>query len=119
MAPEHNTKLYRSHVLHQGTSVLRHRGKSPRQAAFFFRSPELQFHAANLASLFLLYGLLRATSNGVESSYRVDSLESGALLCRGYEAYSGIALAGGHLLRACLVLVARSWAARRDCAQAL
>jgi hypothetical protein len=67
--------------------VLRHRGKSPRQAAFFFRSPELQFHAANLASLFLLYGLLRATSQGVESSYRVGSLESGALICGGYEAY--------------------------------
>jgi hypothetical protein len=47
---------------------MRHRGKSPRQAAFFFRSPELQFHAANLASLFVLYGLLRATSQGGESS---------------------------------------------------
>ncbi len=67
--------------------MLRHRGKSPRQAAFFFRSPELQFHAANLASLFLLHGLLRATSQGLESSYRLGSLESGALLCGGYEAY--------------------------------
>jgi hypothetical protein len=67
--------------------VLRHRGKSPRQAAFFFRSPELRFHAANLASLFLLYGLLRATSEGVESSFRVGSLEAGALICRGYEDY--------------------------------
>jgi hypothetical protein len=67
--------------------VLRHRGKSPRQTAFFFRSPELKFHAANLASLFLLYGLLRATSQGLQSSYRVGSLESGALVCGGYEAY--------------------------------
>jgi hypothetical protein len=34
--PEQNTKLYRSYVLHQDArSVLRHRGKSPRQAAFF------------------------------------------------------------------------------------
>ena len=50
-------KLYRTYVLHDGArGVLRHRGKSPRQAAFFFRSPELRFHAANLASLFLLYG---------------------------------------------------------------
>jgi hypothetical protein len=81
-------KLYRSYCLDQDThTVSRHRGKSPRQAAFFFRSPELQFHAANLASLFLLHGLLRATSRGVESSYRVGSLESGALLCGGYEAY--------------------------------
>lgn len=89
-------KLYRSYVVHEGrrngnTGVaLRHRGKSPRQAAFFFRSPELKFHAANLASLFVLYGLLRATSQGVESSYRVGSLESGALLCSGYEAYRGL-----------------------------
>jgi hypothetical protein len=59
------------------------RGKSPRQAAFFFRSPELRFHAANLASLFVLYGLLRATPQGVESSYRVGSLEACALLCGG------------------------------------
>jgi len=89
-------KLYRSYVMHQETHavkervVLRHRGKSPRQVAFFFRSPELRFHAANLASVYLLYGLLRATSRGVESSYRVGSLESGALLCGGYEAYRGL-----------------------------
>jgi hypothetical protein len=37
--------------------------------------------------LFLLYGLPRATSQGVKSSFRVGSLESGALLCGGYEAY--------------------------------
>jgi hypothetical protein len=81
-------KLYRSYVLSgDAREVTRHRGKSPRQAAFFFRSPELRFHAANLASLFVLHGLLRATSRGVESGYRVGSLESGALLCRGYEAY--------------------------------
>ena len=81
-------KLYRSYCQNDAvTAVTRHRGKSPRQAAFFFRSPELKFHAANLASLFVLYGLLRATARGVESSYRVGSLESGALICGGYEAY--------------------------------
>jgi len=81
-------KLYRSYVVHEGTrSVVRHRGKSPRQPAFFFRSPELRFHAANLASLFLLYGLLRATSQGMESNYRVGSLESGAVVCGVYETY--------------------------------
>src|ERR1700744_6292431 len=81
-------KLYRSYVITEGAnSVLRHRGKSPRQAAFFFRSAEVRFHAANLASLFVLYGLLRASGQGVESGYRVGSLHSGALLCGGYEAY--------------------------------
>jgi Flagellar transcriptional activator (FlhC) len=81
-------KLYRSYVEHESTcSVLRHRGKSPRQIAFFFRNPELRFQATNLASLFLLFGLLRATPQGVESTYRVGSLEAGALVCGGYEAY--------------------------------
>jgi hypothetical protein len=81
-------KLYRSYVLtEEAAGVLRHRGKSPRQAAFFFRNPELSFQAAQLASLFVLYGLLRATAQGMESHYRVGSLDSGALFCRVYEAY--------------------------------
>jgi hypothetical protein len=81
-------KLYRSYVLTDtAATVLRHRGKSPRQAAFFFRKPEMCFQAAQLASLFVLYGLLRVTSQGVESRCRVGSLDSGALFCRAYEAY--------------------------------
>jgi hypothetical protein len=81
-------KLYRSYVLtEEAAGVLRHRGKSPRQAAFFFRNPEISFQAAQLASLFVLYGLLRATAQGMESHYRVGSLDSGALFCRVYEAY--------------------------------
>jgi hypothetical protein len=85
---EQNAKLYRSYVLdHSECSVLRHRGKSPRQAAYFFRNPEVTFHAAQLASLFLIYGLVGAASGGLESHYRVGSLESGVLLCQTYEAY--------------------------------
>jgi Flagellar transcriptional activator (FlhC) len=81
-------KLYRSYVLeHESGVVLRHRGKSPRQAAFFFRNPETNFQAAQLASLFLMYGLVRGTGLKVEPHYRLGSLESGALLCRAYEAY--------------------------------
>ena len=81
-------KLYRSYVLEQRTLVvLRHRGKSPRQAAFFFRNPQVTFHAAQLASLFLLYGLVGPAVRGLQSRYRVGSLESGALLCQAYEAY--------------------------------
>jgi hypothetical protein len=86
--PEQNTKLYRSYVLHQGArTVIRHRGKSPRRAAFFFRNPEVTFHAAQLASLYLIYGLVGAASGALESRYRVGSLESGTLLCQAYEAY--------------------------------
>jgi len=81
-------KLYRSYVLHQDTRrVTRHRGKSPRQAAFFFRNAELNFQSAQLASLFVLYGLLGRAGDGLEARYRVGSLESGALLCQAYEAY--------------------------------
>jgi hypothetical protein len=80
-------KLYRSYVLNDEARVLRHRGKSPRQAAFFFRSAELNFHAAQLASLFVVFGLLRGSKLGLESRYRVGSLESGVLLCQAFESY--------------------------------
>ncbi len=81
-------KLYRSYVKnHEARGVLRHRGKSPRQVAFFFRTPEINFQAAQLTSLFLMYGLLAATDGGLEARYRQGSLDSGALLCLAYEAY--------------------------------
>lgn len=81
-------KLYRSYILSSDAQgVTRHRGKSPRQAAFFFRNPELNFHAAQLASLFIMYGLVARGERGIESRYQLGSLESGALLCRAYEAY--------------------------------
>jgi hypothetical protein len=81
-------KLYRSYVLdHKGRRVSRHRGKSPRQAAFFFRNPELIFQAAQLASLFVVYGLLHGSDIALESRFRVGSVESGTLLCQAYEAY--------------------------------
>ncbi|HTV96558.1 MAG TPA: hypothetical protein VME42_11150 [Steroidobacteraceae bacterium] len=81
-------KLYRCYVLEADSySVMRHRGKSPRQTAFFFRNPELCFQASQLASLFIVYGLLYAGSLGLESRYRLGSLDSGALLCQAYEAY--------------------------------
>ena len=88
LSDDRTRKLYRSYVVHEGArGVLRHRGKSPRQAAFFFRSPEVTFHAAQLASLFVLYGLVGTASGALESRYRLGSLESGTLLCQAYEAY--------------------------------
>lgn len=81
-------KLYRSYCMHQDArSVLRHRGKSPRQAAFFFKSPESNFQSTQLASLFLMFGLVEGGSHGLRPSYRVGSLDCGALLCRAYEVY--------------------------------
>jgi hypothetical protein len=81
-------KLYRSYVMdHDPHCVSRHRGKSPRQAAYFFRNAELNFQSAQLASLYVMYGLLCGTHSRLESRYRVGSLESGTLLCQAYEAY--------------------------------
>src|SRR5258708_3913031 len=67
--------------------VPRHRGTSPRQIAFFFRNSELNFQSAQLARLYVTYGLLCGTHSGLEPRYRVGSLESGVLLCQAYEAY--------------------------------
>jgi hypothetical protein len=81
-------KLYRSYAMHPGTRrVLRHRGKSPRQAAFFFKSPESKFQSAQLASLFLIYDLVDGTTDAFPSGFRAGSLDGGLLLCRAYEAY--------------------------------
>jgi hypothetical protein len=81
-------KLYRSYCAEENSrAILRHRGKSPRQAAFFFRNTEQCFQAAQLASLFLMYGLVSSNGRGLEPRYRVGSLESGRLLCHTYEAY--------------------------------
>jgi hypothetical protein len=81
-------KLYRQYVKQNtAETVRRHRGKSPRQAAFFFLSADHHFQAAQLSCLYLYYGLLRATFLGVRAHYRTGSLESGALLCEAYEAY--------------------------------
>jgi hypothetical protein len=76
--PEQIIKLYRSYYQHDAAAaVTRHRGKSPRQAAFFFRNPEVTFHAAQLARLYLIYDLVGAGRGGLESRFHVGSLESG------------------------------------------
>ena len=81
-------KLYKSYCLNGAApAVTRHRGKSPRQAAFFFKNSELKFQAAQLASLYLMHGLVLAGSTGIASGYRLGSLDSGTLLCRAYETY--------------------------------
>ena len=48
-------KLYRTYLQHApAVPVRRHRGKSPRQIAYFLRSPAMQFEATTLASLFCI-----------------------------------------------------------------
>ncbi len=81
-------KLYRSYVKDDdGRAVLRHRGRSPRRIAFFFRNAEVHFQAVQLASLFLMYELLGSGPRGIEGRYRVGSLEAGTMLCLAFEGY--------------------------------
>ena len=65
--------------LRAGPGVARHRAKSPRRAAFFFRNPEVNFKSTPLASLYVMYGLLQGTNSRLESRYRLGSLEYSCL----------------------------------------
>ena len=71
-------KLYRTYVATHGSSIRRHRGKPPAQAAFFLKNLEIRRHSAALAGLFALLGLLdKATADGGT----VAALRWGDLLC--------------------------------------
>ena len=54
---------------------------------FFFRNPDRHFQAAQLASLYLVLGLLRTTAVGVEAKLELRSIASCLLLCQAYETY--------------------------------
>jgi hypothetical protein len=87
-------KLYRAYVLAQsrvpGAAVVRrHRGKSPRQAAFFLRNLETRREAAALAGLFALLGLLQEAARDVRAGTQA-ALRWGDLFCRVYETYRAL-----------------------------
>jgi hypothetical protein len=77
-------KLYRTY-LHEagGAAVTRHRGKSPRQAAFFTRSLRMRREAAVFASVSSLFGLITPQS----IAQTAPNVARGALLCEAFEAY--------------------------------
>ena len=84
-------KLYRTYVATRaGAPVLRHRGKSPRQPAYFFRNSDRSFQAAQLASLYIVFGLLKISSLGVETPCQPGSLHACLLLCQAYETYADL-----------------------------
>lgn len=75
-------RLHQTFVAYMPTvAARRHRGKSPRQIAFFTRNPHVQFEASLLASLFSTLGLLDAAATGR------GSVEYGRLFCDAYETY--------------------------------
>jgi hypothetical protein len=87
------TGLYRTY-LHEadGSGVARHRGKSPRQAAFFTRSLRMRREAAVFASVSSLFGLF-APRTDTERKAEADvtpTVARGALLCEAFETYRAL-----------------------------
>lgn len=85
-------KLYRTY-LHEagGATVARHRGKSPRQAAFFTRSLRMRREAAVFASVSSLFGLITPKTITVDRAAQpAPTVARGALLCETFETYSAL-----------------------------
>ena len=80
-------KLYRSYVASEGPLVRRHRGKSPAQTAFFLKNLETRRHAAALAGLYALLGLLEQAASDRGTGGTRAMLRWGELFCRTYETY--------------------------------
>jgi hypothetical protein len=89
-------KLYRTY-LHEadGSGVARHRGRSPRQAAFFTRSLRMRREAAVFASVSSLFGLFAPRAGAIEHKSESDTslaptVARGALLCEAFETYRAL-----------------------------
>jgi hypothetical protein len=83
-------KLYRFYVSDQRVAPLvRHRGKSPQQSAYFTRNARARNESALLASLWRLIGALPA-ARSPEAARRLPGLGNGALLCESYESYRAL-----------------------------
>ena len=78
-------KLYHSY-LQGGGHTIRHRGKSPRQAAYFLRTARMRDEASALASLCFLVGLLDGHCRNPCPRHTTD-VDRAASLCRAYEGY--------------------------------
>jgi hypothetical protein len=84
-------KLYRTYLQEAGGSgVTRHRGKSPRQAAFFTRSLRMRREAAVFASVSSLFGLITPQTITVDRRSPSPTVARGALLCEAFEVYRAL-----------------------------
>jgi hypothetical protein len=78
-------KLYRSYLMDAGgTEIRRHRGKAPRQAAYFTHSTRLRQETDVLASVCLLLGLIGRPTGGAEPLAQIRRAQ---LLCQAFECY--------------------------------
>jgi hypothetical protein len=83
-------KLYRSYFAHPARTVVRPRGKSPQQAAYFTRSPRVQQETALLASLCSLLGVLPQTREALRPAARTGvepGVALGERVCQAFEVY--------------------------------
>jgi hypothetical protein len=88
-------KLYRTYLFEAGgAKVTRHRGKSPRQAAFFTRSLRMRRETAVFASVSSLFGLITPQTITVvpaaPAAEPAPTVARGALLCETFEAYTAL-----------------------------
>jgi hypothetical protein len=89
-------KLYRTYLQEVGGGIARHRGKSPRQAAFFTRTLRMRREAAVFASVSSLIGLITPQTIVVErsaqerGSHPKPTVARGALLCEAFETYRAL-----------------------------
>jgi hypothetical protein len=85
-------KLYRTYLLEaDGRGVTRHRGKSPRQAAFFTRSVRMRRESAVFASVSSLFGLITRDTIMIERAAQpAPNVTRGALLCEAFETYRAL-----------------------------
>jgi hypothetical protein len=79
-------KLYRAYLQEGGRRVRRHRGKSPRQAAYFMRTARLRQESAVLASICSLLGLFE----GGPGARPAAGVTRAAALCQAYEIYRAL-----------------------------
>ena len=80
-------KLYRNYLTQPGTrGVIRHRGKSPQQAAFFTRNPRMREETAVLASVCYLLGVMPG-GRIVDAQRSLPSVQRGEALCEAFETY--------------------------------
>jgi hypothetical protein len=80
-------KLYRTYVATQGATIRRHRGKSPTQVAYFLKNLETRRHAAALAGLYSLLGLMPGAGTEPPADGTRGTLGWGELFCHTYETY--------------------------------
>lgn len=79
-------KLFRSYVEHAGDRrVRRHRGKAPRQPAYFLRNAALRLQSASLASVLCQLELLSSEDSTTRSG--AEQLGWGERFCAAYETF--------------------------------